>query len=48
MFRKFSAKWGELVQLMQNFVPRSHVRICCNERTRSTPLDPTLMFFLVS
>ena len=29
---------------MQKFVPRSHVRIFHNERTRSTPLDSKLMF----
>ena len=38
---KFGAKQGELVQ---KFVPRSLVRIFRNERTRSTPLDPKLMF----
>ena len=30
------------------FVPRSHVRIFRNKRTRSTPLDPKLMFWFVS
>ena len=34
---KLGAKRAELVQ---KFVPRSHVRIFKNERTRSTPLDP--------
>ena len=29
---------------MQKFVPRSRVGIFYNERTRSTPLDPKLMF----
>ena len=38
------AKRGQLVQLMQKFVPRSHVGIYRNERTQSTPLDPKLMF----
>ena len=33
--------------LVQNFVPRSRVRIFCNERTQSTPLDPKLMFWCV-
>ena len=42
---KLSAKWAELVQ---KFVPRSRVRILRNERTRSTPLDPKLMFWYVS
>jgi len=45
---KLGAKRGELVQLMQKFVPRSHVVIFRNERTRSTPLDPKLMFSCVS
>jgi hypothetical protein len=39
---------AELVQLMQNFVPRNRVEIFRNERTRSTPLDPKLMFGCVS
>src|SRR6185436_14552444 len=41
-------KRAELVQLMQKFVPRSRLRIFGNERTRSTPLDPKLMFRCVS
>ena len=40
---KPGAKRGELEQLMQNFMPRSHVGIFRNERTQSTPLDPKLM-----
>ena len=36
---KLGAKRGELVQLMQKFVPRSDVGIFRNERTQSTPLD---------
>ena len=44
---KLSAKRCELVQLMQKFVPRSHVRIFRNERIQSTPLDPKLMFYCV-
>ena len=40
---KLDAKQGELVQLIQKFVPRSHVRISRNERTQSTPLDPKLI-----
>ena len=36
---KLGAKRGELVQLMQKFMPRSHVGIFRNERTQSTPLD---------
>ena len=31
-------------KLGQKFVPRSRVGIFRNERTRSTPLDPKLMF----
>jgi len=34
---KFGAKWTELVQLMQKFVPRSCVRIFRNEHTWSNP-----------
>ena len=45
---KLGAKWCELVQLMQKFVPRSHIRIFRNERTQSTPLDPKLKFWWVS
>ena len=35
-------------ELVQKFVPRSRVRIFHNERTRSTPLDPKLMFWCIS
>ena len=38
---EFGAKWAELVQ---KFVPRSHVGIFHKEHTRSTPLDPKLTF----
>ena len=41
---KLGAKRAEVVQ---NFVPRSHVGIFRNERTRSTPLDPKLTFWCV-
>src|SRR6185503_1110433 len=41
---KLVAKHTVQVQLMQKFVPRCHVKIFCNERTQSTPLDPKLMF----
>ena len=37
---KLGAKRGELVQLMQKFVPRSHVGIFRNEGTLSTPIGP--------
>src|SRR6185312_9628652 len=43
--RKLGAKRAELVQ---KFVPRSRVRIFHNKGTRSTPLDPKLMFLCVS
>ena len=39
-----SAKWAKMVQ---KFVPRNRVRIFPNERTRSTPLDPKLMFWCI-
>ena len=45
---KLGVKSAEVVQLMQKFVPRSHIGIFRNKRTRSTPLDPKLMFSCVS
>src|SRR6185312_9921168 len=36
------------VKLVQKFVPRSHVGTFRNEHTRSTPLDPKLIFWCVS
>ena len=42
---ELGAKRAELVQ---KFVPRSRVGIFCKERTRTTPLDPKLMFWRVS
>ena len=44
-FTKLGAKRAELVQ---KFVPLTCVKIFRNERTRSTPLDPKLMFWCVS
>ena len=41
---KLGAKRAELVQKL---VPRSHVGIFRNERSRSNPLDPKLMFWCV-
>ena len=41
---KLGGKRAELVQLMQKFMPRSRVWIFCNKCTRSTPLDPKLLF----
>ena len=43
-----SAERAEQVQLMQKFMQRSCVVIFRNECTRSTPLDPKLMFQCVS
>ena len=40
-----SSKWAKLVQ---KFVPRCRVGIFHNERTRSTPLYPNLMFWCIS
>jgi hypothetical protein len=45
---KFDAKLAELVPLTHKFATQSRVGIFCNERTRSTPLDPRLMFWGVS
>ena len=36
------------VKLVQKFVTRSRVRIFRNEHTRSTPMDPKLIFLCVS
>src|SRR6185312_684199 len=41
---KLGAKRGELVQ---KFMPRSRFGIFHNERIRSTPLDPNLIFWCV-
>ena len=45
---KLAAKHAKLVQLIQKFVPRCLFRIFCNERSRSSRLDPKLMFGCVS
>jgi len=42
---KLDGKWAELVR---KFVPQSRIGTFRNERTRSTPLDPKLMFWCVS
>jgi hypothetical protein len=47
-YRKVDAKLAELVPLTHKFAKQSHVRIFRNERTRSTPLDLTYMFWGVS
>ena len=39
---------GKRAELVQKNVPRSRVGIFRKERTRSTPLDPKLMFWCVS
>ena len=45
LLTKLAAKRAELVQ---RFVPQSRVRIFHNKRTRSSPLDPKLLFWCVS
>ena len=45
---KLDAKQGELVQLMQKFVPRSYIGIFRNKRTESSPMDPKHMFRCVA
>ena len=44
-YMKLGAERVELVQLMDKFVPLSHIEIFRNERTRSTPLDPKLKYW---
>ena len=48
LLHKLDAKHSKLVQLIQKFVPRCLIRNFRNERSRSTPLDPKLMFWCVS
>jgi len=38
---------GKRAELVQKFVPQSSIGIFCNERTRSTPLEPKLLFWCV-
>ena len=45
---KLKAKRAKLVQLIEKFVQQYLVRIFRNERSRSTSLDPKLMFWCVS
>jgi hypothetical protein len=47
-YTKVNAKLAELVPLTHKFAKQSRVRIFCNERTRSTPLDLKLMLWGVS
>jgi hypothetical protein len=42
---KVDAKLAELVPLTHKFAKQSRVGIFCKECTRSTPLDPKLMFW---
>jgi hypothetical protein len=44
---KVDAKVAELVPISHKFAKKSRVRIFRNERTRSTPFDPKLMFWCV-
>ena len=46
-YTELGAKWVELVQLMEKFVPRNRIRVFHIERTRSTPLDAKLMNWFV-
>jgi hypothetical protein len=45
---KVDAKLDELVPLTHKFAKQNGFRIFRNERTRSTPLDPKLMYWAVS
>ena len=44
----YKTLWKTGGSFLQKFVPRSRFGIFCNEDTRSTPLDPKLMFWCVS
>jgi len=45
---KLAAELGELVQLMQKLMSRSHDGIFLNKHTQSTLVDPKQMFQSVS
>jgi hypothetical protein len=45
---KHDAKRGELVQLMQKLMPRSHDGIFLNKHSKSTLVDPKQMFQSIS
>jgi hypothetical protein len=47
-YMKLGAKRGELVQLMQKFVQQCQVGVFLNEHTKSSPLDPKIMFWCVA
>ena len=44
---KLVAKWAEVVQLLQKFVPRSSIGFFRNECTRSTPFYLILTFWCI-
>jgi hypothetical protein len=44
-YTKIDAKLAELVPLSHKFSKQSRIGIFRNERTRSTPFDPKLMFW---
>ena len=46
-YMKLGAQRVELVQLMHKFVPERRIGIFRDERTRTTPLDPKLMYWCV-
>ena len=48
LLHKLDAKHSKLVQLIQKFVPRCLIRNFRNERSRSTLLEPKLMFWCIS
>ena len=48
MFGCLTNHGAKRATLVQKFVPRSRVGIFRNEHTRTTPLDPKLMFWCVS
>jgi hypothetical protein len=47
LFGSLSKLGAKRAELVQKFMPRSRVRFFLNERNRSTPLDPKLMFWCV-
>jgi hypothetical protein len=44
---KLDAELAKVMPLMHKLAKQSRVGIFCNERTRSTPMDPKLMFWSV-
>ena len=48
LLHKTCCKTRQTGAIMQKFRPRCLVRIFCNERSRSTLLDPKIMFWCVS